>query len=382
MRRWWVIGGAGVLALVALAGWSRWRGEAVTVLQVQQQPLEQWVVASGQVRYQSLARIGAEITGTVEQRHVREGDQVAAGDLLVSLQADDLQAQFEQAQTALDQLRNQLYPQAVHTLQEARLAWQQAEREAQRRTQLARDDMLAPEQAEQAEYQAKTRKAALKRAELAENALKPGGDEERLLLHKLELARASLAKTRIRAPFAGTVQTRSVEPGDQVQPGKILLEIAQLDGQEVVAAVDEKYMAPLALDQRAVVIADAWPQQELQARVSFLAPAVDEAGGTLDVHLQVDDPQQLLRQGMTVSVSVLTASKPQALVVSRDYLQQQSVWRLQDGRLQQVPVTTGLQTSTRVEILSGLNEGDLLVLPEQRPQQDSRLRVARMITHD
>jgi HlyD family secretion protein len=109
------------------------------------------VVASGQVRYQSLARIGAEITGTVEQRHVREGDQVAAGDLLVSLQADDLQAQFEQAQTALDQLRNQLYPQAVHTLQEARLAWQQAEREAQRRTQLARDDMLAPEQAEQAD---------------------------------------------------------------------------------------------------------------------------------------------------------------------------------------------------------------------------------------
>lgn len=382
MRRGWVIGGAGILVLVALMGWSRWRGEAVSVLQVQQRPLEQWVVASGQVRSQSLARMGAEITGTVAQRHVREGDQVAAGDLLISLQADDWQAQLQQAQTALDQLRNQLYPQAVHTLQEARLAWQQSEREAQRRMQLAKDDMLATEQAEQAELQAKIRKATLKRAELAEHALKPGGDEERLLQHKLELARASLAKTRIHAPFAGRVQTRNVEPGDQVQPGKVLLEIARLDDLEVVAAVDEKYMAPLALEQRAVVIADAWPQQELQAQVSFLAPAVDEAGGTLDVHLQVDDPQRLLRQGMTVSVSVLTASKPQAWVVPRDYLQQQSVWRLQDGRLQQVPVTIGLQTSTQVEVLSGLHGGDWLVLPHQRLQQGARLRVGQIISHD
>ena len=69
MRRGWVIGGAGILVLVALMGWSRWRGEAVSVLQVQQRPLEQWVVASGQVRSQSLARMGAEITGTVAQRH-------------------------------------------------------------------------------------------------------------------------------------------------------------------------------------------------------------------------------------------------------------------------------------------------------------------------
>lgn len=383
MRRWKSFLLLAVLLVMGiLAGWNRWRGEVVEVFQVQQQPLEQWVVASGQVRYQSLARIGAEITGTVAQRHVREGDQVAAGDLLISLQANELQAQFEQAQTALDQLRNQLYPQAVQTLQEARLAWQQAEREAQRRRQLAKDEMIAPEQAEQAEYQAQTRKTALKRAEIVEKSLKPAGDEERLLQQRLDLARANLAKTQIRAPFAGRVQTRSVEPGDQVQPGKVLLEVARKDGLEIIAAVDEKYMAPLALGQSAVVIADAWPQQELSAQVSFLAPTVDEAGGTLDVHLQVDDPQQLLRQGMTVSVSVLTASKQQALVIPRDYLEQQTIWRLQNSQLQQVPVKLGLQTSTRAEVISGLSAGDLLVLPEHVPQTSQRVRAARMVNHD
>lgn len=358
--------------------WSGWRGAAVPVFQVQRLPLEQWVVATGQVRYQSLARIGAEITGTVERRHVREGDAVQPGDPLVSLRRDELEAQYRQAQTALAQLQNQLYPQAVQSLQEARLAWQQAEREAQRRSRLATSGMLSEEQAEQARHLAQTRKTALGRAELAEQALKPGGDEERMLTQRLDLARANLDKTLIRAPFAGRVQTRSVEPGDQVQPGKVLLEIARLDGLEIIAAVDEKYMAPLALGQAAVVIADAWPGQELAAQVSFLAPTVDEGSGTLDVHLTVTDDQELLRQGMTVSVSVLTARKDNALAIPRDHLQQGGqgwhVHVLEDGEVRDRPVITGLQASTRVEILEGLDEGDLLVLPEDLPTGSPRLR--------
>src|SRR5690554_8162798 len=128
MRRWFVYAGVALGLIVAVGGWSRWRALEVPTVQLQLQPLQQWVVASGQVRNQSLARIGAEITGVVAQRHVREGDEVQAGDLLISLGADELQAQYEQAQIALTQLHEQLYPQAQQSLREARLAWQQAER--------------------------------------------------------------------------------------------------------------------------------------------------------------------------------------------------------------------------------------------------------------
>ena len=376
MRRWWII--PVVILVLAALGWKQWRGIEVQTLQLQLQPLQQWVVASGQVRNQSLARIGAEITGVVAQRHVREGDEVQAGQLLISLRADELQAQYEQAQTALDQLRNQLYPQARQSLAEARLAWQQAGREAQRRSKLAEQGMISAEQAEQARHLAQTRKTALTRAELAEQALKPGGDEEKLLQQRLRNARASLDKTRISAPFAGKVQTRNVEPGDQVQPGKVLLEIARSDGLEIVAAVDEKHIAPLQLGQQAVVIADAWPEQELAARVSFMAPTVDENSGTLDVHLLVDDPQQLLRLGMTVSITVFTAHKEQALSAPRDYLQQDAdgwhVLVLGDGRAQRRQVQPGLQAGTRIELLSGVQAGELLLLPESVPAGNQRLR--------
>lgn len=379
MRRGLVFFGVALVLLLAAIGWSRWRGAEVQVLELRLQPLQQWVVASGQVRNQSLARIGAEITGTVIQRHVREGDEVQAGDLLISLRRDELQAQYEQAQTALRQLRNQLYPQARQSLQEARLAWQQAVREAERRSKLSEQGMISVELAEQARNLVQTRQTVLTRAELAEQSLKPGGDEERLLQQRLDNARASLDKTRITAPFAGKVQTRDVEPGDQVQPGRVLLEIARRDGLEIIAAVDEKYIAPLQVGQQAVVIADAWPEQELSAHVSFLAPAVDENTGTLDVHLLVGDSQQLLRLGMTVSVSILTASKPQALVVPRDYLQQDAggwyVLLVQDQHAQKQQVRTGLQAGTRVELLEGVVEGDLLLLPEQLDDKDRRLRV-------
>lgn len=371
----------GLSLLAGLAGWlwSASRPVTLEVLQLAHQPLEHWVVASGQVRAQSLAKLGAQITGTVLQRHVREGEQVKADQLLISLEDSEQQAQLQQAQAALDQLHNQLYPQAVQSLHEARLAWQQASREAKRRRQLAQEDMLAAEQAEQAEYQVQSRLAALKRAELAERALKPGGEEERLLEQRLAQAQSALAKTQIRAPFAGSVQSRNVEPGDQVQPGRVLLEVARLDGLEVVAAVDEKYMAPLAAGQKAVVIADAWPAQELAARLSYLAPAVDEAAGTLDVHLEVTDPQQLLRQGMTVSVSLLAASKESTLSVPRDYLHNQQVFRLRDGQIETVPVSIGLQSATRVELSSGVAAGDLLILPEQRPATDTKVRAGQVV---
>lgn len=370
-----------VLVLAASIGFSlfnAWRGTEVRAITAQMLPLEQWVVASGQVRYQSLARIGAEITGTVAERFVREGDQVQAGDPLISLHKEEWQAQYQQAQTALSQLTNQLYPQAQESLIEARLAYQQAQREAQRREQLAEQGMLSTEQSEQAQNLVKTRKAALSRAELLVRSLQPDGDEEHLLRQRLQSAKASLDKTLISAPFAGRVQTRDVEPGDQVQPGKVLLEIARLDGLEIVAAVDEKYIAPLQLGQSAVVIADAWPEHELPATVSFIAPAVDENSGTLDVHLHVQDDEGRLRQGMTVSVSVLTARKERALLIPKDYMlrteQGWQVYSVVDGKTALTQIELGLQSTTAVEVVKDIDAGTLLLLPDDVKQVGQTVR--------
>ncbi|MCK9533915.1 MAG: efflux RND transporter periplasmic adaptor subunit [Pseudomonas sp.] len=377
-----IIYGVVIAALCAavLIGIAKWRGPVLPALRVELLPLELRIVASGEVRYQSLARIGSEITGTVIARHVREGDRVSKGDVLIELNPDELQSRLAQAQTLLQQLQKTSRPQAQAALVEARDNLRQASREARRRETLAKQGMLATEQAEQAQRLELNAKTALTRAQLAADSLAANGSEERLLQQRIASAAAELAKTRIYAPFAGRVQTRNVEPGDLVQPSKVLLEIARSDGLdrqgaasdglEVVVALDEKSFAPLQLQQSVQLIADAWPAQTVPGIVSFIAPAVDSSRGTIDVHISVlaDEAKQphAFLQGMTVSANIIAAQRERALVLPNDYLLsnatgQAQVLRWQDGVVNAADVQLGLRNMTHSEILSGLAEGDVVV---------------------
>ena len=368
------------LCAVGLVGVQQWRGPELPALTVELIPLELRIVASGEVRYQSLARIGSEITGTVLARHVREGDRVEQGDLLIELKPDELQARLAQAQTLLQQLREVSRPQAQAALTEARNNLRQTSREARRRETLAKQGMISSEQVEQAQRLELNAKTALTRAQLSADSLAVDSSEEHLLLQRITSAEAELAKTRIYAPFAGRVQTRNVEPGDLVQPSKVLLEIARSDGLdrdgrasdglEVVVALDEKNFAPLKLQQPVQLIADAWPEQTLPGIVSFIAPAVDSARGTIDVHISVladaTEQRNTLLQGMTVSANIIAAERARTLVLPNDYLLSNStgqpqVLRWQAGVVSAVDVQLGLRNMTHSEVLSGVQEGDVVV---------------------
>ena len=368
------------LCAAVLLGVQKWRGPILPALSVELMPLELRIVASGEVRYQSLARIGSEITGTVIARHVREGDLVNTGDLLIELNPEELQSRLAQAQTLLQQLREVNRPQAQAALIEARDNLRQVSREARRRETLAKQGMIPIEQAEQAQRLELNAKTALTRAQLSADSLAEGSTEERLLQQRIASAEAELAKTRIYAPFAGRVQTRNVEPGDLVQPSKVLLEIARSDGLdrdgvasdglEVVVALDEKNFAPLQLQQPVQLIADAWPEQTVPGVVSFIAPAVDSGRGTIDVHISLlaDDNKQhnTFLQGMTVSANIIAAERERTLVLPNDYLLfnsagQAQVLLWQDGEVSALSVQLGLRNMTHSEILSGLAEGDVVV---------------------
>lgn len=364
------------LCVAVVFGMQQWRGPVLPGLTVELMPLELRIVASGEVRYQSLARIGSEMTGTVLARHVREGDRVNKGDLLIELNPDELQARFDQAKTLLQQLREVSRPQAQAALAEARDNLRQASREARRRETLAVKGVIAAEQLEQAQRIELNAKTALTRAQLVADSLAAGSTEEQLLQQRIVSAEAELAKTRIYAPFAGRVQTRNVEPGDLVQPSKVLLEIARSDGLdpdgvasdglEVVVALDEKNFAPLKLQQPVQLIADAWPEQTVPGVVSFIAPAVDSSRGTIDVHISVLSDDSNFLQGMTVSANIIAAERERTLVLPNDYLLigsagQPQVLRWQDGVVRSLDVQLGLRNMTHSEILSGLAEGDVVV---------------------
>ncbi|HKM26061.1 MAG TPA: efflux RND transporter periplasmic adaptor subunit [Thiopseudomonas sp.] len=372
------------LCIATVVGVQKWRGPVVPALTIEPMPLELRIVASGEVRYQTLARIGSEITGTVIARHVREGDRVSKGDLLLELNPEELQSRLAQAQTLLLQLQQVSRPQAQAALVEARDNLRQASREARRREALVAKGMVSAEQAEQAQRIELNAKTALTRAQLSADSLAVGSTEERLLQQRISSAEAELAKTRIYAPFAGRVQTRNVEPGDLVQPSKVLLEIARSDGLdrdgsasdglEVVVALDEKNFAPLQLQQPVQLIADAWPEHSVSGVVSFIAPAVDSTRGTIDVHIRVladsATADKAFLQGMTVSANIIAAERAATLVLPNDYLiantaGQAQVLRWRDGAVEAVTVELGLRNMTHSEVVSGLDQGDVVVQADQ-----------------
>ena len=364
--------------LAAWLFWRHWQGPEMPGYRIETRPLVQRVVASGEVSSQSIALVGSEITGLVAARHVREGDQVRAGDLLIELRDDEQRARLGEAEAALQQLMDSARPQAEATLREALNNLEQARRERERREKLFDRQMLASEPLEQARRAELSARVLHERARLSAASLAAGGSEERQLRQRIEAARATLAKTRIHARHDGLVQTRNVEPGDLVQPGRTLLEIARSGSREILLPLNEKNLAPVAIGQLARIIADAYPEQVVDARVSFIAPSIDRARGTVDVHLELLEPADFLRQGMTVSVNIETDRRDQALVLPNDALRTRngrsaSVLQLVDGQVQRVPVRLGLLGTAMSEVVEGLQAGDVVVLGEAEDGQRIRL---------
>lgn len=365
--------------LIAALAWHLLRAPLLPGYRVEARELVQRVVASGTVDSQSLARVGSEITAVVAERHVREGDTVRAGDLLLSLRDEEQQARLREAQAALQQLIESSRPQAQAALREAASNLQQAQRERERREALFQRQLLSTEQRDLARRVEISAQSAYERARLAALSLAEDGQEERQLRQRLESARVALARTRILAQVDGVVQSRSVEPGDLVQPGSTLLEIARLDSREIRLPLDEKNLAAVQLEQPAQVVADAYPNAPLAAQVSFIAPAVDPSRGTIDVHLQLLEDADFLRQGMTVSVNIETARRPTALVIPRDALFQRQgnraqALRLNEDRVEAIEVCLGLEGGALVEVVEGLVAGDLVLAEKAEPGSRARLR--------
>lgn len=354
-------------------------GTAVPYHQVEAHPLVQQVVATGRVITPSRARIGSEISGVVVERLVREGDRVAPEDQLLVLRNDEQRARLQEAEAALARLIESERPQALVAVREAEVRMAQAEREVRRRRELLQRALISPETFELAEQSLAVERAAVERARLTAEALRAGGPEEALLRARVEEARTALSRTVIRAGVAGTILSRAAEPGDMVQPGQVLFEIA-LDGEtEISVHADERNLAYLAPDQQAQCITDAFPDLVFPATLYYVSPLIDADRGTVELRLRVSDPPSWLRQDMTVTVSIETARRETALTIPDEALLEARNGRARvlvaDGdhaRSRQIEL--GLRASGRSEVLSGLAAGDNVLLAPVTEGSRVRLR--------
>ena len=369
------------LILIAYIVYQRWQGPQLNGFIVAEAPLVQRVIAAGRVTNAERLQVTSELAGQVVARPVAEGNRVAQGETLLVLQAAELAAQLRAAQANLLALEQRQLPQAEAEVMQAETMLAQANRELKRREQLLAAELTTTETVEQARQARIAAQAALTSARAQLVSVQANGAEAQRLQAQIANLQAQLAKATIRAPAAGLILTRHFETGDVVQPGTLLFTIALDSAVEVRAPLDERNLPQLAIGQPAQLIADAYPSQPFAGTVSYIAPTIDAQRGTVEVRILISNPPAFLRQDMTVSVTIETARKTQALVVPNDALfarndKQAQVWLVINGKAEARRVELGLSGLTLTEISAGVQRGDAVLLEAPQDLADGqRLRL-------
>ncbi|WP_162471462.1 efflux RND transporter periplasmic adaptor subunit [Bradyrhizobium cosmicum] len=379
-HKWFILA---VVALLALGLWQGVRvilGPAIVVDQVKSGRLVETVVASGHVETPYRVEIGSQITGTVQEVLVQQGEKVTKGQPLISLEARELKAAVVQAQGAvaqaearIRQLEELTLPSAREALTQANATLLNAQQTYDRTAQLERNGYATRAALDDAQKTLDVARAAKRSAEFQVYTASSGGSDYVMAQTQANQARANLdtAESRlgyatIAAPRDGVLITRNVERGTVVQPGKALLVLAPAGDVQLVLQIDERNLGKIALGQKAIASADAYPDRRFPAVITYVNPGVDISRASVEVKLTVADPPDYLRQDMTVSVDIEIAARDDALVLPlrsvHDVLSGTPwVLGIKDGRATQRPVKIGLRGNSQVEITGGLAADDVAI---------------------
>lgn len=395
-----------LLGLVVALAWLGLRASVVNSVTLQATPLVRSVQFSARVATLARVEVGSTLTARVAQVLVQEGAQVRAGDVLVRLESDELQAALAQAQAAQTQaqarllgLRSTGRTQTQAGLAQAQATLHAAQADVARTQQLVAQGFLSPARLDEVQRVLSVAQAAQDGAAAQVQANTEAGTDVHQAQAQLEAARATtqaaqarLSQALLRAPTDARVLTRTVEPGQIVQPGRALLSLALAGPTQLKAQVDERFLAQLNPGQPATVVADAFANQRLAAQVSFIAPAVDAQRGAVEVTLTLNqNAPAFLREDMTLSVEVETARRDHALTVplaalrttlgtTSDTAQDVAdVLLAVDGRAQLQRIRLGVRSLQAAEVLEGLKAGDTVLLGNSvQAGQRIRLREVAM----
>ncbi len=188
------------------------------------------------------------------------------------------------------------------------------------------------------------------------------------------LAKARLAQTVVRAPFAGVVGISKVDVGAYIKAGQDLVSLDDIDTMKIDFNVPERYARFIAKKEKVVVAPDALPGRSFDGHVSVAATRIDPEARTLGVRARVPNPDHLLRPGMFVRVTVQVGERRRAIVIPEQAILARGdtflVFRVVGGKAVRTPVTLGLRRYGEVEIAKGLNAGDTVITAGQQKVHD------------
>ena len=205
--------------------------------------------------------------------------------------------------------------------------------------------------------------------------------ERDVAAQSLAEARYRLGKTTVKAPFAGRVTLRRVQTGQTVKIAEELFTFASFDPLVARIFLPEREVMGLKAGQEVRLSLRASEATRFDGRIRQISPVVDTASGTVKVTVEAVRPPSSVRPGAFVSVELLRERRPNALLVPRPAivreLQETYVYVADGEKARRRAVEVGLEEGDRVEILSGLEEGEPVVTAGQGGlKNDSPIKVA------
>ncbi|MET3116597.1 HlyD family secretion protein [Undibacterium sp. GrIS 1.8] len=392
--KWKIVAGLIVASLFFAFLTIWWRGPQVFVVSVVRRDFVQSVVASGHVETPHRVDIGAQITGTVVRVPVIEGQTVKAGDVLIELDTAELLANERQArsasvqaQTRVRQLREVQAPVAEQALRQAQVSLDNSKATLKRNQDLFQQGFIGAAALDDVRKAAELADAQQRTMQKQLETTRPSGSDFALAEANLigananaDAASARVKYARIITPVGGILISRAVEVGDVVQAGKVLMTLSPDGRAQLVVQIDEKNLRLLVLNQTAIASADAYPKLLFPAALVYINPSINVQTGAVEVKLDVSNPPQVLRQDMTVSVDIEVARRPHVLLVPVSALTESdkdppSVLRVEQYHAIRRAVSTGLRSGGLVEVLSGVDEGDLVLASPGTIKSGARVRV-------
>ncbi|MCE1229376.1 MAG: efflux RND transporter periplasmic adaptor subunit [Firmicutes bacterium] len=377
----WMLGTAVVLVLGGLATWlllkSRAEDVAYTTEAVRRQDLRESVTANGEIQARTKVNVGSTITAEIREIHVKDGQWVKVGDLLVSLDQERLRQDLVRAELSLVTARQDL--------KNAQAGFDKQSQTYQRRDDLYAKGIVSKEDFQQEKLNLDNATTQLERA-------KAGVQQAEAALAQ---AKDNLSKTVIRASMSGQVTGLKAEKGETAIAGQtnvagaVLMVISDLSEMMAEIKVGELDVVKLRTGQPAEVTVDAIPGKIFQGKVITVASGTDRPAGNSFGNTQETQSYKVrvqllgtaeelgaLRPGMSARIAVLTAERKRVLSVPLAAIQEREtkagglglmtgsrsvVFVVKGGKAEERTLVTGLSTRRAAEVKEGLSEGEAVI---------------------
>lgn len=345
----------------------------VQTVSAQKQKLPRTVVAVGTLAAEERAELGFKVAGRIKRFAVDLGSRVPAGAVLAELEETDYELRLEQAQAAVEQARARLglppigqddavVPENVGAVRQAKARLEEATANLTRSKELLDEGILAKSAFDAIEA---THKVA---DSLYNDSMEEVNNRRGVLSERrsaLALAQQNLEATDLRAPFPGGVQQRRAGIGEFVAAGAPVVTLVQVTPLRLRLDVPEREAGNIHKGQAVTVRVEgdvaAWP-----GTIIRLSPALEESNRSLTVEAAVDNTKGLLRPGSFARAEIVTDSGADTIVVPASavvlFAGIEKVVTIKDKKAQERPVTTGRRSGDWIEVLSGLAEGEPVVV--------------------